>query len=129
MLRVLAALFTPPAGGTLGAGQDFVAHTARPIAQSMPLIKNHASEAIDGFHKGEVSVGDLYDALDTEDMLIIGDPAKCRQKMARYADLGVHALMCGVQFGDLSKESIMRSIRLLGDEVIPHLDKQTATVA
>jgi alkanesulfonate monooxygenase SsuD/methylene tetrahydromethanopterin reductase-like flavin-dependent oxidoreductase (luciferase family) len=57
------------------------------------------------------------------DMLIVGDPERCFEKMKRYADLGVDQLICYVQFGYHPHESVMRTIELLGKEVIPELEK------
>ncbi|HEX5268375.1 MAG TPA: LLM class flavin-dependent oxidoreductase [Acidimicrobiales bacterium] len=57
------------------------------------------------------------------DMIIVGDPDQCFEKMVRYAELGVDQLICYVQFGYLSHESVMRTIELLGTEVIPRLEK------
>ena len=48
------------------------------------------------------------------DMIIVGDPEHCLQKMLHYADLGVDQLICYVQFGHLEHETIMRTIELLG---------------
>ena len=56
-------------------------------------------------------------------MIVVGDPDRCFEKMLRYAELGVDELICYVQFGYLSHESIMRTIELLGTEVIPELEK------
>jgi alkanesulfonate monooxygenase SsuD/methylene tetrahydromethanopterin reductase-like flavin-dependent oxidoreductase (luciferase family) len=57
------------------------------------------------------------------DMIIVGDPDQCLEKMIKYHELGVDQLICYVQFGHLSHESIMRTIELLGTEVIPKLEK------
>jgi alkanesulfonate monooxygenase SsuD/methylene tetrahydromethanopterin reductase-like flavin-dependent oxidoreductase (luciferase family) len=54
-------------------------------------------------------------------MIIVGDPDQCLEKMLRYEALGVDQLICYVQFGQLSHESIMRTIELLGSELIPKL--------
>ena len=43
--------------------------------------------------------------------------------MLHYADLGVDQLICYVQFGYLEGDSIMKTIELLGKEVIPVLEK------
>jgi len=59
------------------------------------------------------------------DMIIVGDPERCLQKMKRYADLGVDELICYVQFGHLPHESIMKTIELLGKEVIPEIENYT----
>ena len=63
------------------------------------------------------------------DMIIVGDPDQCFEKMVRYAELGVDQLICYVQFGYLSHESVMRTIELLGTEVIPRLEKLDVTVS
>jgi alkanesulfonate monooxygenase SsuD/methylene tetrahydromethanopterin reductase-like flavin-dependent oxidoreductase (luciferase family) len=56
------------------------------------------------------------------DMIVVGDPDQCLRKMQRYADLGVDQLICYVQFGHLEHETIMRTIELLGTELIPQLE-------
>lgn len=63
------------------------------------------------------------------DMIIVGDPDRCYEKMVRYAELGVDQLICYVQFGYLPHESVMRTIELLGTEVIPRLEKLDVTVS
>jgi hypothetical protein len=56
------------------------------------------------------------------DMIIVGSPEQCIEKMKRYVDLGVDELICYMQFGHLPHDSIMRSIEILGKEVIPEID-------
>lgn len=58
-----------------------------------------------------------------EDMIIVGDPDRCIEKMKKYADLGVDQLLCYMQFGKLPHEAIMRSVDLLGTHVIPVIEK------
>jgi alkanesulfonate monooxygenase SsuD/methylene tetrahydromethanopterin reductase-like flavin-dependent oxidoreductase (luciferase family) len=57
------------------------------------------------------------------DMIVVGDPGRAIEKMLKYAALGVDQLICYVQFGQLSHESVMRTIELLGTEVIPVLQQ------
>lgn len=61
---------------------------------------------------------------DAADMIIVGDPERCYEKMIKYQDLGVDQLICYVQFGYLPHESVMRTIELLGKEVIPELERR-----
>jgi alkanesulfonate monooxygenase SsuD/methylene tetrahydromethanopterin reductase-like flavin-dependent oxidoreductase (luciferase family) len=68
---------------------------------------------------GEFDVATFDDA----DMIIVGDPERCYQKMCHYADIGVDELICYVQFGHLPHASVMRTIELLGKEVIPALER------
>ena len=63
------------------------------------------------------------------DMIIVGDPEQCLDKMRKYAALGVDQLLCYVQFGHLGHESVMRTIELLGTEVIPTLEREGIEVS
>jgi alkanesulfonate monooxygenase SsuD/methylene tetrahydromethanopterin reductase-like flavin-dependent oxidoreductase (luciferase family) len=66
--------------------------------------------------------GDVpIDRFDNADMIVVGDADRCIKKMKHYADLGVDELICYVQFGYLSHQSILRTIEILGQEVIPEL--------
>jgi alkanesulfonate monooxygenase SsuD/methylene tetrahydromethanopterin reductase-like flavin-dependent oxidoreductase (luciferase family) len=57
-----------------------------------------------------------------EDMIIIGTPEECLEKIIRYDEVGVDQLLCYVQFGDLPHEKVMRNLELLAKEVIPKLE-------
>ena len=62
------------------------------------------------------------------DMIIVGDPDQCLEKMIKYQELGVDELICYVQFGYLPHESIMGTIELLGKQIIPELAKREVQV-
>ncbi|NGN68295.1 LLM class flavin-dependent oxidoreductase [Streptomyces sp. A7024] len=68
---------------------------------------------------GEVPI----EQFDAGDMIIIGDTETCIEKMKRYADLGVDELICYVQWGYLEHQDILRTIEVLGKEVIPEMAK------
>jgi alkanesulfonate monooxygenase SsuD/methylene tetrahydromethanopterin reductase-like flavin-dependent oxidoreductase (luciferase family) len=59
-----------------------------------------------------------------QDMIIVGTPDECMKKIQHYADIGVDQLLCYVQFGYLPHKSVMRTIELLGKEIIPELEKR-----
>ncbi len=75
--------------------------------------------------EGSFDPRDFNDA----DMIIVGDPEQCLAKMRKYAALGVDQLLCYVQFGHLEHESVMRTIELLGTEVIPVLEREGVEVS
>src|SRR5438445_478803 len=62
------------------------------------------------------------------DMIVVGDPDTCYEKMVKYAELGVDQLICYVQFGYLSHDSVVRTIELLGEKIIPEIEKVGAKV-
>jgi alkanesulfonate monooxygenase SsuD/methylene tetrahydromethanopterin reductase-like flavin-dependent oxidoreductase (luciferase family) len=59
-----------------------------------------------------------------EDMIIVGTPDECLEKILRYEQAGVDQLLCYVQFGTLPHDKVMRCLELLGTEVIPQLEKR-----
>jgi len=69
--------------------------------------------------EGNVPIQHFHDA----DMIVVGDPERCLQKMKHYADLGVDQLICYAQFGYHEHETVMRTIEILGREVLPEIEK------
>jgi alkanesulfonate monooxygenase SsuD/methylene tetrahydromethanopterin reductase-like flavin-dependent oxidoreductase (luciferase family) len=59
-----------------------------------------------------------------EDMIIIGTPDECLQKILRYESVGVDQLLCYVQFGDLPHDKVMRNLELLAKNVLPKLEER-----
>jgi alkanesulfonate monooxygenase SsuD/methylene tetrahydromethanopterin reductase-like flavin-dependent oxidoreductase (luciferase family) len=56
------------------------------------------------------------------DRFLIGDPERVRDEVARYRErLGVTALIVRVQWPGMAQEAVLRSIRLLGERVLPAL--------
>jgi alkanesulfonate monooxygenase SsuD/methylene tetrahydromethanopterin reductase-like flavin-dependent oxidoreductase (luciferase family) len=78
---------------------------------------------LDKFARGEFDLN----RFDEEDMVIVGTPEECLQKLIKYDEAGVDQVLCYVKFGYLPHEAVMRSIELLGDYVIPELRKRGAT--
>jgi alkanesulfonate monooxygenase SsuD/methylene tetrahydromethanopterin reductase-like flavin-dependent oxidoreductase (luciferase family) len=83
--------------------------------QIFPLLRKHAA----GEFKPQ--------AFNDYNMIIVGDPDQCLQKMIEFEKIGVDQLLCYVQFGKLSHTSIMKTIELLGTELIPQLAKREIT--
>lgn len=83
-----------------------------PIPVIRLLNRQRAGHAIDP--------EEAYAVLDALESVVIGDPDRCREKMERYADLGIDRLMCLMQFGALDPQRILDSIRLAGEALVPH---------
>ena len=55
------------------------------------------------------------------DRFIIGDPVRVREEIARYRErLGVTSMMFRLQWPGLDQARVLRSIRLFGEQVLPH---------
>lgn len=75
--------------------------------------------------EGDVPVREFSDG----DMILIGDAETIVGKAKRYADLGVDQLICYVQWGYLEHREILRTIEILGKEVIPELARYVPRAA
>ena len=64
----------------------------------------------------DASIADL----DQHPLVVAGDPERCIRKIERLRSHGVDQVICFMQFGGLEHDRIMESIRLYGEEVIPH---------
>jgi alkanesulfonate monooxygenase SsuD/methylene tetrahydromethanopterin reductase-like flavin-dependent oxidoreductase (luciferase family) len=83
---------------------------------------NDAQLAIASILQGQPVPDDvLFEALYAQGSLIVGSPQTCREKIKAYADLGIDRLMTFQQVAGLPHESVMRSIKLIG-ELIPEFD-------
>ena len=61
---------------------------------------------------------DLFERVG-EEVYFVGSPASCIDSMQRYVDIGVNQFNFRVSMGDMAAELVERSIRLLGEEVLP----------
>jgi alkanesulfonate monooxygenase SsuD/methylene tetrahydromethanopterin reductase-like flavin-dependent oxidoreductase (luciferase family) len=59
-----------------------------------------------------------------QDMIIVGTPEQCLEKILRYEEAGVDQLLCYCQFGTLPHELVMRNLELLGTKVMPELEQR-----
>jgi alkanesulfonate monooxygenase SsuD/methylene tetrahydromethanopterin reductase-like flavin-dependent oxidoreductase (luciferase family) len=80
--------------------------------KAFPLLKKHA--------EGNLNPKAFNDV----DMIIVGDPERCLEKFLKYEAIGCDQVLCYVQFGHLPHESVMKTIELLGKEIIPELEKR-----
>jgi len=56
------------------------------------------------------------------DRFLIGDPARVREEIVRYRErLGVTMLILRVQWPGMAQANVLRSIRLLGEQVLPQV--------
>jgi alkanesulfonate monooxygenase SsuD/methylene tetrahydromethanopterin reductase-like flavin-dependent oxidoreductase (luciferase family) len=67
------------------------------------------------------SWSDAFEEL-ARDRFLIGDPVRVREEIARYRErLGVTTITFRLQWPGMEQEKVLRSIRLLGEQVFPHL--------
>lgn len=69
--------------------------------------------------------GDLLQEFEDllEDRFILGTPEEAREQIAEYRDeLGVDHLVLRMYWPDMPEEHCLKSVRLFGEEVIPHFE-------
>jgi alkanesulfonate monooxygenase SsuD/methylene tetrahydromethanopterin reductase-like flavin-dependent oxidoreductase (luciferase family) len=66
---------------------------------------------------------EIFETLEPLPSVIVGDVASCRKKIEAYREIGVDRLMCLVQFAALPQERILRSLRTIGEKLIPVYDR------
>jgi len=54
-----------------------------------------------------------------QDRFIVGDPDQCAREIKRYREMGVETIIMRMQWPGMTQEQVLRSIRLMGREVIP----------
>ena len=64
---------------------------------------------------------EVFEVMEAIESVIIGDPDECEKKLRGYADVGCDRLMCLMQMGGVSQSSVLKSIRLTGELLIPRL--------
>ena len=69
----------------------------------------------------EIDPVEAFEVLEPIESVVIGDVEACRKKMERYAEVGCDRLMCLMQMGGIAHETVMESIRIVGEELVPKL--------
>ena len=120
------ALGRPPARAIPLIRECYVAPDAKTaLAEARPFLEGkyaayRAWEQDKALPAGESFAHD-FDTL-TCDRFLIGDPERVREEIARYQErLGITDLIVRVQWPGMDPARVLRSIRLLGDEVLPFL--------
>lgn len=118
------ALNRPAAADTPLIRECYVAHdaaAARAEGRRHLEAKYHAYQRWEqdkALPEGE-TFGGSFDEL-ARDRFILGDPARVRDEIARYREcLGVTTMIFRLQWPGTDQANVLRSIRLLGEQVIP----------
>ena len=120
------ALGRPPARAVPLIRECYVASDTRTaLAEAQPYLEAkyvayRAWEQDKALPSGESFAHDF--ATLTRDRFLIGDPERVRDEIAHYHErLGITDLIVRVQWPGMDPARVLRSIRLLGDEVLPQL--------
>jgi len=62
---------------------------------------------------------EAFEVLHEIESVVIGDIDDCRKKMAGYREIGINRLMGLMSYGFVAQEDVLRSIRTIGEVLIP----------
>jgi natural product biosynthesis luciferase-like monooxygenase protein len=65
--------------------------------------------------------GDYYEFLKENDLVAVGAPAEALRVARRYRDTGADQVLFFLQYGAIPHERVMKSIELLGRQVLPEI--------
>ena len=115
----------------LEVGLQCVTHVAETDAEARAQLpyarwQNRAGRALNRLEvvDGRVQASPFEGELDDDaflDRLYFGSPDTMIEKFKLAASMGVTHVSCWMMFGGMEHEKLMRSIRLMGEEVIPAL--------
>jgi natural product biosynthesis luciferase-like monooxygenase protein len=60
-----------------------------------------------------------YEQLLEQNVVLFGDPARCREKIRVMQEAGITSLLCFMNFGGLAHGHVRESMRLFAEEVMP----------
>ena len=69
---------------------------------------------------------EVYEAIRPIDTVVIGDVATCRRKLENLAAQGLDRLMCLMHFGALPHAAALRSLRVVGERLLPEFHRRPA---
>lgn len=107
----------PRSRGSIAALADAEQPDGDDLSDPSPVIALLKRE----FAGEEISNEEIFEVIRDLDSVVIGDAATCRRKMEGFRDIGVDRLMCLMQMGDVPHEDVLKSIRLAGTQLVPHL--------
>lgn len=67
---------------------------------------------------------EMYQRLNAQNAIIVGDPEECIDKIRTYEALGVDHLICHMSFRGLAHEKTMHAMELFGKYVIPAFERR-----
>jgi alkanesulfonate monooxygenase SsuD/methylene tetrahydromethanopterin reductase-like flavin-dependent oxidoreductase (luciferase family) len=107
------------------SGVDMAAAVDGPEPDAMDIDDPHPVVRL--LNRAEAGVAidpeEIYDAFLEIDGVIIGDIEVCRRKIELHTRLGIDRLGCFAQFGALTHEPVMKSLRIAGEVLLPEFSK------
>ena len=82
-------------------------------------LGSEVNQRLENFRKTRTSVPPTYDYL-AEKRAIIGTPEQCITAIREFQQQGIEYFGCNFDFGGMPHETVMRSMKLFAEEVMPH---------
>ena len=105
-------------------------HNAEPaIAWTMDMtdwrrsirLGSEVNQRLEDFRRTRTQMPPTYDYL-AENRAIIGTPEQCVSKIREFQEQGIEYFGCNFDFGGMAQETVLRSMKLFAEEVMPHFN-------
>ena len=88
----------------------------RPFLRDDVPVSYRYLQGMQGIDTSKITFDHLHD----QHMIIVGDPVHCIERLYPYYEAGVDLVLCLMQLHTIPHTTVMESIRLFGEHVIPH---------
>ena len=93
------------------------------VAESDEAARRRARPAMSRYYDARKTVRPRsYDELDRERMLMVGGPARCIEQIQEIANTGTNYIIFSMNFAGLDQKSILDSMAMMAEEVLPKLE-------
>ena len=94
------------------------------FAFTRPFLRDDISQSyryLQGFQRVDTRQIS-FDYLHDNNMIVVGDPEHCINRLKIYHESGVDLILCLMQLYKIPHDKVMESIRLFGTQVIPYFE-------
>jgi alkanesulfonate monooxygenase SsuD/methylene tetrahydromethanopterin reductase-like flavin-dependent oxidoreductase (luciferase family) len=74
-------------------------------------------------HTAKLANSRNFDYLLEGGMILCGTPDDLVEQIRRYEEVGATQMLMGISIGDIGHDEVLRSIDLIGQEVIPQFER------
>ena len=79
---------------------------------------SEVNQRLEDFRRTRSQLPPTYEYL-AEKRAIIGTPEQCAEKIRQFGELGIEYFGCNFDFGGMSQEKVLKSMKLFAEEVMP----------
>lgn len=117
-------------GGHTGAGPDALVALHTYVAETDEEARAHAADPFDLYVATRLyAKSQVYDDILATRLALFGSVERVAGQIAELADMGVKHILFLMNFGNMPRDRVQRSMRLMTEEVMPRVGARTGVAA